>query len=323
MKRRSRASQAAQAVKDQKAKPTETKTVTPTKKPLKKPSKAQKKPDGMSALVGQIEGILGKHTVHQGHDNVLGTPKMFIPSGVPDLDEVLDREGRGMPTGRIVEAYGAPASCKTGFAYALIAQTHLAGGKAVIFPSEGNVDTWLLEQYGVDFDRLIIADSNVVEDVFKVINLMVKVQPDDEPLIVVIDSVAGLCTKEELNNDDFDKDRSAQVRALLISKALRKLGALVPRKNVILYLINQVRDGGTTPSGVKSKSKPPGGQAIGFYCSIRLRLELGNKKWKQSKGKKYVAGVALKVTAEKNRLARPFQTCDLFLDFSEGLKSTG
>jgi len=287
----------------------------------KKAVKTKKRAKGISALAEEVAGILGTNAVHQGRDNVLGVPKQFIPSGVPDLDELLDREARGFPTGRIVEVFGASATCKTGFGYALIAQAQKLGGSAVIFPSEGNVDTWLLEQYGCNLDHLMIADSNRVEDVFKVCNLLIQKQKDAAPLVILIDSVAGLCTKEELDNPDFDRDRSAQVRALLISKALRKIGALIPSKNVILFLINQVRDGGMTLSGVKSKSKPPGGQAIGFYCSVRLRLEAGQKKWRQVKGKKFVSGMQLKITSEKNRLARPYQTTVIFLDFEEGLKA--
>lgn len=289
----------------------------------KKPTKTKKKKKDLNSLADQVSAMLGSHAVHVGKDSVLGVPKMFIPSGVPDLDSLLDREGRGWPTGRIVEAFGASATCKTGFGYALVAQTQKMGGKAVIFPSEGNVDTWLLEQYGTDFDRLMVADSNIVEDVFKVINMLIKAQPDDEPLVILIDSVAGLCTRKELEDAEFERSRAAQERALLLSAALRKIGAIIPRKNVILFLINQVRDGNTTPNGAKGKSKPPGGQSIGFYCSVRLRLEFDGKgkKYKTREGKKQVAGLHLKVTCEKNRLAKPMQATTLYLDFEEGLKA--
>ena len=286
----------------------------------KKKEETKAKPKSkLSGLADLLKGQLGAEAVHVGDQHDLGEPKMFIPPGVPGLVEILDRDERGWPTGRIVEIYGAYATCKTGIGYALAAEVQKAGGSFILFPSEGNVDNWLMDMYGFEKENVLVGDENTVEKVFAGIKIMVE-NAGEEPLLIMIDSVAGLCTEEELNDPDFNRDRGAQVRAMLISKAMRKLGAIIPRTNVILFLINQVREADSA-GHAKKKPQPPGGRAIGFYCSVRIRLEYLGKKNRQKSGKKFVSGIKLKATAEKNRLARPFQDVEFELDFEEGIKA--
>lgn len=263
---------------------------------------------------------LGSERVHRGSTSDQGEPRMFVPSGVPALDLVLDRKARGWPAGRIVEIYGGEATCKTGIAYALIAEVQKLGGDAALFLAEGNYDEWLAEQYGVNLNDLLLGDDNTVEGVFGATSNMLSIARK-QLMINVVDSVAGLMTREELASieagEPFKRDRSAQVRALLISQAMRRLGARVPRTNMILFLVNQTRD---NPDAMYDKKpKPPGGKAIKFYASIRLRLEIIQRYKRQRAGKTFVAGFKLKVTAEKNRLARPYQEGIFLLDFQKGL----
>lgn len=270
----------------------------------------------ISRIADAVASVLGTEAVHRGDTSDQGEPRVFIPSGVPGLDAVLDRKGRGWPGGRIVEVYGASATCKTGIAYALIAQVQKAGGDAVLYPCEGNWDAWLAEQYGVDPNRLVLADDETVEGVGESLQKLLETVGRSALLAVVVDSVAGLSTRAELADEEYNRDRAAQVRAMLLSKLLRKLGARIPRTNVILFLINQTREG----TEQNEKPKPTGGRAIGFYCSIRLRLELIEKVWRQIAGKKRVAGFKLRATSEKNRLARPFESAVVMLDFDRGLR---
>lgn len=272
--------------------------------------------DKASEIAEALRAVLGKDSVSRSADSELGEPRMFIPSGVPDLDRVLDREERGWPTGRIIEIYGGEATAKTGIGYSLIAQVQKAGGSATLHPAEGNVDDWLLERYLVDRGGLLIVDDPSVEGTFEAYDAALKAVGKYGLLVSVIDSIAGLSTRDELNNPKFDRDRAAQLRAFLLSKAMRKLGGKVPRTNSILFCINQVRD---STDSVPSKPKPPGGRAIKFYASIRLRMELLKKITRTRKGRKYVAAFHIRITAEKNRLANPFEQAEIVIDFEKGI----
>jgi recombination protein RecA len=137
----------------------------------------------------------------------------------------------------------------------------------------------------------------------------------------MIDSIAGMNTQAELDDleetGEIKRDRSAQIRALMLSSAIRKVAAKIPRNNTILFCVNQIRTQTDVQYG--EKNKPPGGFALRFHASIRLKLEIIKKYKRTRKGKVYTAGVHLKVTAVKNRLARPYQEALICLDFEKGL----
>jgi recombination protein RecA len=276
----------------------------------------------VDGLISSIDAVLGSDSVHRSNHFDCADPEIFIPSGLPLFDTILDREGRGWPVGRIIEIYGAEATAKTGIAYSLIAAVQKMGGEAILYPAEGNVDHWMLERYGVDLDRLIIPPDpmkhGTVEGVFSSFRAALNNLTSDRLLVGVIDSVAGLSINSELTEDDIQRDRAAQVRAFMMSKAMRKIGAIIPKKNAILFCINQVRAVGDDTTG-RAKPKSPGGMALKFYASIRIRLEMVEKIWRQKSGQRYVAGFKIKATAEKNRLARPYETVTVMLDFEKGL----
>ena len=271
-------------------------------------------------LVEALKGALGSESVHFGADSAVREPRSWVPSGVPDMDAFLDREGRGWPSGRLVEIFGGEATCKTGIGYALIAQVQKAGGAAILYPAEGNWDAWLAEQYGVDLDQLILGDDNTVEGVFESFNRAMR-RARDGLLVGMIDSIAALGTRDEIKaaeeGEPFGRDRSAQVRALLLSQAMRRMGNALPHTNAILFCVNQDRDNPDVIYG--DKAKPPGGRALKFYASIRLKLDVVQKVKRQVQGKVRVAGFKLRITSVKNRLARPFQDVTIFLDFEKGL----
>jgi recombination protein RecA len=275
---------------------------------------------GVDDVVASLESVLGGNSVHSGASSDQGEPTIWIPSSVPGLDIVLDREERGWPGGRIVEVYGGPGSCKTGLGYAVIAEAQKLGGVGVLYPCEGNYDEWLAKEcYGVDPARLVIPDEHdTVEAVFGSWTKLMRDAGKRGLIVGVIDSIANLSTKDELEDPEISRTRAQQIRALLISQAMRKIGARIPKTKTLLFCINQTREGETGPAGVKSKPKPPGGSSIKFMASVRLRLEVLQKRWKQRDGMKTVGGFDLRVTAEKNRMARPFQMSTLRLDFDNG-----
>ncbi len=275
----------------------------------------------MDAIAKALASVLGSEAVHRGSDSDLGIPKVFVPSGVPELDHVLDREGRGWPCGRIVEVFGGEQTCKTALGYALIAQAQRMGGSAVIYPAEGNYDEWLAQRYQIDEDNLVLGDDGTVENVFDSWRKTMKVAGKDGIVIGMIDSVAGLTTKAELAEDILKRDRCAQIRAQMISTALRRIGAQVPRTNTILFCVNQVRENPDIMYGEKKKS--PGGMALKFYSSVRLKLETLGKFYRTHKNIKKVAGFKIRITSVKNRLSTPYQTADIVLDFDRGLLPVG
>lgn len=301
----------------------------PEKKKARKKKKVEKKTRRIkskkfdsSVVVEALEGVLGNKNVMMCSDSDQGEPRMFIPSGVPDLDEVLHRDALGYPCGRIIELYGAEQTAKTAFGYALIAEAQNMGGLAILYPVEGNIDAWLATRYGVDLDKLIIGDSETVEGVFESFNRAMLAAPKNTVMVGMIDSIAGLSTREEMKaakeGKPIGRDRSIQLRALLLSQALRRIGTLISKTNSILFCVNQVRDN-TDAGPYEKKSKPPGGRALKFYASIRLELSI-LKRVKQTRNKKkFVTGFHLNVTAVKNRLARPYQEASILLDFERGL----
>jgi recombination protein RecA len=134
-----------------------------TKKIIKKPLPE----DSITRVARAMGNVLGSEAVHKASDSDVGEPKAWIPSGLPELDRFLDREGRGWPTGRVIEVYGGEATCKTGLGYALVASAQHMGGSAVLYPAEGNWDEWLAHRYKVDLSQLILGEPPcTVESVF-------------------------------------------------------------------------------------------------------------------------------------------------------------
>lgn len=275
----------------------------------------------ISELVEAVSAVLGSHAVHKASNSDRGAPRMFIPSGVPELDLLLDREGRGWPVGRIVEVYGDEATAKTGLGLSLIAQCQELGGDGILWPCEGEYDEWLAERYGVDLSRLILGDSETVEGVFGSFSKAMSKVGRRGLMVGMIDSIASMNTAAELEEFEetgvIKRDRSAQIRALMISSAIRKVAATIPRTNTILFCINQIRSNPDVLFG--SPKQSPGGKALKFHASIRLKLEPLGKYTRQKQGKQYVAGMKLRITLIKNRLARPYQEALMLLDYDQGL----
>ncbi len=267
-----------------------------------------------------VAEVLGKEATHRADFTDRGVPRIWIPSGVPGFDPLLDREERGWPVGRIVEVFGDEATAKTALGLSLIAQCQKMGGDGVLWPCEGEYDEWLAEKCGVDLSRLILGDSATVEGVFGSLSKTMNRVGRKGLMVGVIDSIASMNTQAELDEleetGEIKRDRSAQIRALMLSSAIRKVAAVIPRTNVLLFCINQVR---SNPDSMFGTKQPPGGKALKFHSSIRLKLEPLGKYTRQRQGKKYVAGMKIKATVIKNRLARPYTEAMMLLDYDQGL----
>lgn len=268
-------------------------------------------------VAAALRRVLGSDAVHVGNTSDRGEPRLWIPSACADLNELIS-DGRGYPGGRIVEVYGGEATVKTGFGYDVIAAVQRMGGIGVLLPTEGNIDEWLARDcYGVDINEWITPDVATLEDVDATILSTLKSVGKKQLIAFVWDSVAGTTTRAELLEEDLKPSRAAQIRALLMSKMFRRFGATFPEYNAILFCINQVRDVPNVTFG--ETSKPPGGRALPFYASIRLRLTMTGKVTRQRDGRKQVTGFKVKIYTKKNRNRRPFQEAEILCDFSKGL----
>ena len=273
----------------------------------------------LNSIATAASKVLGEDAVYRGENSDVGEPKMFVSSRIKEFDAILHRDAKGWPLGRIIEVFGGEATCKSGLAYSLIAFVQQAGGIGVLIVAEGEYSEHLAACYGVNPEALILIDSNIVEDVFETINKMMLSVGKDTPLAIVIDSVAGLCTRAEYEDPKFDFDRQGQIRANLLSKSFRKIGAKIPRTLTTLFLVNQVNEGETNFLGRKGKPQAPGGKRIKFYSTIRLRMESIGAVYRTVNGKKAAYGMDVKVTTDKNRLAPPLQSIFLRIDFESGI----
>lgn len=282
-------------------------------------------------FAGSVAKAIGEDRIFMGDAVGTGEPTGFLPSTLEDLNELLHREKKGWPLGCIVEVFGASQTCKTALGYEAIGQAQKQGGIGVLCPAEGAYDVWMAEVYNIDTKKLIIVDDDsgyfTVEGLFEAIYRLLEELESIEgtpPVVVVVDSIAGLITRADvvaIKKGEFDKSRSAQVRGLVLSQNLRRLGARIGRTSMLLFCINQVRAGGTTPTGVQGKTQPPGGYALGFYAFVRLRLEMQKKIDGQTNKKKHVKGFIIKMISEKNRLAHPFQEAQMVVHYTRGLLS--
>jgi recombination protein RecA len=293
--------------------------MSPKNEEIKESDDSDEQLNRLSQLAEIASKVVGSDAVYDAESAEHGTPKGFTPTGIKELDDILDEESRGWPLGRFVEIYGLEGTGKSSFAYNFIAQCQKIGGLGVLIPAEGEYSEWLAKQYGVDQRKLLIVETNIVEEMFETIHQMLEGNGRDNPLVIVVDSIAGLCTRKEFQEKSYSHDMQAQIRAQLLSKGLRKLGTKIPLTTTTVFFINQVNEGEVLFNGIKCKPKPVGGKRVGFYSSIRLRLENEGKFTRTKNKNKYTAGFYVKATTDKNRLCKPFQTVHLVVDFEKGL----
>jgi len=257
-----------------------------------------------------------------GSDDTPTDIKDFISTGSSMLDlAISNREDGGIAVGRITEINGLESSGKSLLASHILAETQKKGGIAVYMDTETSVSRDFLEAIGVDVSKLLYLHFECVEDIFEAIeDIITKVRESDKDRLVTIlvDSLAATSTKVEIEAD-FEKDGYATTKAIVISKALRKITQMIGRQKVALVFTNQLRQKLGVMFGDPWTTS--GGKALPFHASTRVRLK-NMGQIKDSK-KKNILGMKCRAQIIKNRLGPPLRHADYDMYFDSGIDNYG
>lgn len=266
-----------------------------------------------------------KSAFYLNDEEVTSEVKGWVPSGNDILDIVMsNRPNGGYPIGRIVEITGLEGSGKSLLAAHALKNTQKMGGVAVYIDTESAVSEEYLTAIGVDVSQLIYMPMDALENIFQAIEAIItKVRESnkDRLVTVVVDSIMGASTLLELESS-YEKDGYATSKAIILSKAMRKLPLLLARQNILLILTNQLRVNMGVTFGEKYTTS--GGKAVGFASSLRLRLSPKSKiKVKQENGIEAIVGVKTTAKVTKNRMGPPLREVDYDIYFDSGVDNYG
>jgi recombination protein RecA len=247
----------------------------------------------------------------------------FISTGATMLDVAIsNRPHGGIAVGRITELSGLPGTGKSLVSAHLIANTQRRGGVGVLIDTETAVNPEFFKAVGIDINRLVYVHLQTVEEIFDaIVNIIEKVRTgkDKNKLVtIVVDSVSAASTKQEMESD-FGKDGYATSKAIIISKAMRKITGMLGRERIALIFTNQLRQK-MNAQPFSDQYTSSGGLSIPFHSSTRIRL---SQLKKLSNGNGDVIGVKVKANVIKNRLGPPHRTADFDIYFNRGIDDFG